>query len=316
LVPVFVFRVSRFSPLKIFFLASLGIICFACNDAQSRRQPLEEKFITDHDSTCSSCGFHYLWMDSSGYKSNSTICSRFEIPEGYERVENNPGSFGEWLRGLPLFPEGTQVQLFNGELKGNQGAQAAVINIDVGNKDLQQCADAVMRLRAEYLFGTKQYEKIAFNYTSGDRLDYAGWMKGKRVAVNGNKTNVVYSGKKYADISDHKTFREYMNDIFNYAGTLSLSKEMKSIPLDSMKPGDVFIHGGSPGHAVLIVDMAVNEKNGEKLFMIAQSYMPAQQIHVLKNDNDKKISPWYKAGSGRILESPEYEFDWSELKRF
>jgi hypothetical protein len=302
--------------LKIFLLSFLGIICFACNDAESRHQALQEKFIAAQDSVCTECRFQYSWMDSSAYKSNSTICSRFEIPEGYIRVKNDFGSFGEWLRGLPLLPEGTQVLLFNGELKSNQGAQAAVINIDVGNKDLQQCADAVMRLRAEYLFATKQYEKIAFNYTSGDRLDYAGWVNGKRIAVNGNKTSVVFSGKKYPDISDHKVFREYMNDIFNYAGTLSLAKEMKSIPLDSMKPGDVFIHGGSPGHAVLIVDMAVNIRTGDKLFMIAQSYMPAQQIHVLKNDNDKKSSPWYKVGSGKILESPEYIFDWSELKRF
>ncbi|HET6990398.1 MAG TPA: DUF4846 domain-containing protein [Bacteroidia bacterium] len=302
--------------MKIILLSFLGIFCFACNDAESRHQALQEKFIALQDSSCNNCFFQYSWMDFSDYKPNSTVCSRFEIPQGYVRVKNKKGSFGEWLRGLPLLPEGTQVKLFNGELKSNQGAQAAVINIDVGNKDLQQCADAVMRLRAEYLFATKQYEKIAFNYTSGDRLDYSGWVNGKRIEVNGNKTSVVFSGKKYPDISDHRVFREYMNDIFNYAGTLSLTKEMKSIPTDSLQPGDVFIHGGSPGHAVLIVDVAVSTETGDKIFMIAQSYMPAQQIHVLKNDNDKNISPWYKVGSGRMLESPEYVFDWSELKRF
>lgn len=302
--------------LRIFFLPFFALICFACNNAQSEIPDERDEIILSKDSSCTNCRYQYRWLDSAKYTTQSTICSRFEIPEGYSRYKNKSGSFGEWLRGLPLFPEGTQVQLYNGELKSNQGAQAAVVNIDVGFKDLQQCADAVMRLRAEYLFATKQYDKIAFNYTSGDRLDYAGWVKGKRIAVNGNKTSVVYSGKKYADISDHKAFRIYMNDIFNYAGTLSLSREMKIIPLDSLMPGDVFIRGGSPGHAVLVVDMLVNDETGDKLFMIAQSYMPAQQVHVLKNDNDKKLSPWYKPGVGERLESPEYIFEWGELRRF
>ncbi|MDQ3110012.1 MAG: DUF4846 domain-containing protein [Bacteroidota bacterium] len=302
--------------MRIFLLAAFGLICFACNEAQSGIPGEEDQVILIKDSSCISCRYQYRWLDSTQYNSQSTVCSRFAIPQGYSRYENAEGSFGEWLRGLPLLPEGAQVELYNGELKSNQGAQAAVINMDVGTQDLQQCADGVMRLRAEYLFATKQYAKIAFNYTSGDRLDYAGWVKGKRIAVNGNKTAVVYSGKKYADISDHKAFRIYMNDIFNYAGTLSLSREMKTISLDSMLPGDVFIRGGSPGHAVLIVDVLVNDKSGEKLFMIAQSYMPAQQMHVLKNDNDKNSSPWYKAGVGEELESPEYVFGWNELKRF
>lgn len=301
--------------LRILF-PFLALIWLACNTAQSGIPAEGDELVVGKDSSCISCRYLYSWMDSAKYDPKSTVCSRFSIPDGYSHYKNESGSFGEWLRGLPLLPEGTQVQLYNGELKGNQGAQEAVVNIDVGSKDLQQCADAVMRLRAEYLFATKQYDKIAFNYTSGDRLDYAGWVKGKRIAVNGNKTSVVYSGKKYADISDHKAFRIYMEDIFNYAGTLSLSREMKKIPLDSMMPGDVFIRGGSPGHAVLIVDMAVNDKTGEKLFMIAQSYMPAQQIHVLKNDNDRQLSPWYKPGVGTLLESPEYDFEWGELRRF
>jgi hypothetical protein len=296
--------------LPVFFLVT---IFYACNSAQSGTPGDASEILVAADSSCH-CTYNYRWMDSSAYNPSSTICSRFGLPEGYKRFENVPGSFGEWLCGLPLLPEGTQVKLYNGELKGNQGAQAAVINIDAGKTDLQQCADAVMRLRAEYLFATKQYDKIAFNFTSGDRLEYSNWVKGKRIAVNGNKTSIVYNGEKH-NVEDHAAFRSYMNGIFCYAGTLSLSKEMKKIPLDSMMPGDVFIHGGTPGHAVLIVDMAVNAK-GEKLFMVAQSYMPAQQIHVLKNDNDRKISPWYKPGVGDELVTPEYIFDWGELERF
>ena len=98
-------------------------------------------------------------MEKEKWVAASTACSRFQCPEGFTRVKADSNSFTSWLRGLPLLPEGTQVHLFNGELKYNQGAQAAVIDLDVPKADLQQCADAVMRLRAEYLFAAGQYDK-------------------------------------------------------------------------------------------------------------------------------------------------------------
>ncbi|MDR3713868.1 MAG: DUF4846 domain-containing protein [Puia sp.] len=59
-------------------------------------------------------------------------------------------SFGEWLRSIPLKKDKT-VYLYDGSRKQNQSAQFAVLDISVGKEDLQQCADAVMRLRAGYL---------------------------------------------------------------------------------------------------------------------------------------------------------------------
>ena len=50
---------------------------------------------------------------------------------------------------------------------------------------------------------------------------------------------------------------------------------INSKELSEMQIGDVFIRGGSPGHCVIVVDMAVHQETGEKLFMLAQSYMPA-----------------------------------------
>ncbi len=86
--------------------------------------------------------------------------------------------------------------------------------------------------------------------------------------------------------------------------------------IDKMKIGDVFIQGGSPGHAVIVVDLAVNPRTKEKIFLIAQSYMPAQEIQILKNPNDNRISPWYSVRFGEILETPEWTFRKNNLKRF
>ena len=82
-------------------------------------------------------------------------------------------------------------------------------------------------------------------------------------------------------IRDMPLFRRYLDMVFNYAGTLSLSKELIALPYKNLQPGDVLIQGGSPGHAVVVMDVAVN-RDGKKLYLLAQSYMPAQEIHVLK----------------------------------
>ena len=108
-----------------------------------------------------------------------------------------------------------------------------------------------------------------------------------------------------------------MNTIFNYAGTSSLSKELKKVSdISDIKIGDVFIVGGFPGHAVLVIDVCVNSVSGEKLFLIQQSYMPAQDIHILKNLNNAIQSPWYSVRFASDLETPEWTFSKDQLMRF
>ena len=64
--------------------------------------------------------------------------------------------------------------------------------------------------------------------------------------------------------------------------------------------------------------MAENHK-GQKVFMLAQSYMPAQQTQVLVNRADKELSPWYSLDqvkkAGKMV-TPQWTFELNELKRF
>lgn len=250
---------------------------------------------------------HQAILNAAG----NTVHERFLPPEGYKRTTTD--SFGWYLRALPLQSHGALVHLYNGDKKSRQNVHAAVIKMDVGKKDLQQCADAVMRLRAEYLYQHRKYDDVHFNFTNGFSADYSKWRQGYRIAVNGNE--VAWVKKQQADTS-YASFRQYMDVVFTYAGTLSLSRELKSKPLSQIQSGDVWIQGGSPGHAVIVIDVAVNGK-GEKIFMLAQSYMPAQEIHILRNPENEKISPWYSAKDITTeVVAPEWTFDITDLKRF
>ncbi len=242
-----------------------------------------------------------------------TVETRFNLPEGFRRIEAGENSFAYYLRHLPLKPHGSFVRYYDGKIKPNADIYDAVVDLDIGNKDLHQCADAIMRLRAEYLRNQKQYEKIHFNFTNGFRADYSEWLSGNRIVVKGNKAYWKQTG----DTSDsYEEFWKYLEMVFTYAGTLSLSKELKPVSIDDMQIGDIFIIGGSPGHAIIVVDAAVNEKTNEKIFLLAQSYMPAQELQVLRNNNDDSLSPWYSVKFGEILVTPEWKFGKPDLKRF
>ena len=206
---------------------------------------------------------------------------------------------------------GSPVLLYNGRLKRNQDAHFAVINLKIGEKDLHQCADAIIHLHAEYLYSNKEYHRIHYNYTSGDTIFFSDWAEGRMPVVRNNRVEWSSTGKK--DFS-YNNLEKYLENIYMYAGSYSLSQEMKKVLIIDMQIGDVFIQGGFPGHAVIVVDIA--ENRGEKIFLIAQSYMPAQEIHILKNPQNTMLSPWYRITNTDSIITPEWVFNKTDLMRF
>jgi hypothetical protein len=255
----------------------------------------------------------YSWREEA-VAAADTLEARLAPPAGFERVPVEPGSFGEWLRGLPMKPEGAPVRLFNGLPRFWSSSNYAVIDIDTGAKDLQQCADAIMRLRAEWLFSLGRKDEIGFDYTNGARVDFARWSQGLRPRENGRKVNWSKRGKPDAG---YTSFRKYLEQVFSYAGTYSLARELKPVRTGGMAVGDVFIQGGFPGHAVLVADMVESRATGERRILLVQSYMPAQDMHVLKNEAAGG-SPWYPADFGDELWTPDWgkPFTAADLKRW
>lgn len=241
------------------------------------------------------------------------IIADIPTPSDYKRVIVQKESFSEFLRNLPLKQENSIVYLYSGKPKQNQEAQYAVLKLDVGEKDLQQCADAIIRLKAEYHFSRDEFDKISFHFANGKNFPFLDYAEGYRVRVKNN--NVIYRKFAKKDYS-YSSFRRYLDIVFNYANTSSL-KRYNSRPLnqnEEIEIGDIFIQEKQPyGHAVMIVDKAVNSK-GDKVYLLAQSYMPAQEIHILRNLNDPLLSPWYKLDK-KIIYTPEWDFSKEDLAR-
>jgi len=249
------------------------------------------------------------WINIKGYN----IEERFLPPSGFVREVASPNSFAFFLRNLSLKDYGSPVLLYNGRPKANQ-VYESVIAMNIGKKDLQQCADAVIRLRAEYLYQEKKYDDIHFSFTNGFRADYRKWMEGNRIKVIGN--NVKWE-KITEERDDYETFQEYLETVFMYAGTLSLEKELISVDnYNDIRVGDVLIQGGSPGHAVIVFDVVVDKNTGNKAYLLGQSYMPAQEIHILKNLEGINNSPWYLIQEDDLIRTPEWTFSKKNLKRF
>lgn len=259
-----------------------------------------------------------LATDSSSWKpvdattnkmeTQDTIATRLLLPQGFTRTTTN--DYGEYIRNLPLLPDNSPVLLHNGQKKANQSIHVAVLDIDVGIKNLQQCADASLRIRTEYLFQAQDFDKINYHLTNGDPFPYTKYRDGYRLFAFGDKAALL----KIALYNDsYKTFRNYLDALFSYAGTISVQKESPLIPKEEMQIGDVFVIGGSPGHCIMVVDLCENQ-DGEKMFLLAQSYMPAQQIHILKNPTSQ--SPWYSLNAlDYPFKTPEWTFNEPCLRR-
>lgn len=250
-------------------------------------------------------------IDDAG---DTSVVLRFSPPPGFSRRPVPERGFEDYLRELPLKPHGSPVLLYDGKPKSRQDVHAAVIDMSVGSKDLQQCADAVMRLRSEFLFAGGRQDEIAFHFTSGFKSEWARWRKGERITVRGN--TCAWSSWAGPDAS-HAQFMRYMEMVFTYAGTRSLQRELDpgAKDMNSTEPriGDVFIQGGSPGHAVIVVDVA-HDEDGRIAFLIAQSYMPAQEIHVLKNLRHPELGAWFLFEQDAALYTPEWTFEWSDRR--
>ena len=204
-----------------------------------------------------------------------------------------PDSWPSFLQHLPT--ENKPIVDYKGNQIGNQEKHFAILTYDVGSSDLQQCADALIRLRSEYLFSQKKYEQIGFHFNSGIYYSWADYRRGLRPIFK-KRQQVLARTNAATDLS-HTSLRKWLDIVYTYANTVSLCKELKKA--DGLQTGTVIIFPGSPGHCCIIIDEAVTDKQ-DTVYKMAEGYMPAQSIYVLSNPYEPEWNPWYHLEKGEI----------------
>lgn len=246
-------------------------------------------------------------------KDSITIKSRVNIPNGYKRAIYKKGSFQEYLRNYTLKSFGAKIINYDDTEYFWQNGHIGILDIPVPKNGLQQCADALIRIRSEYLWDKDRKAEIGFNFTSGHYCSWKQYADGYRPKINGNKV----SFHKASSVNHSKeNFYKYLNLIYMYSGTLSLYNELPKVNSASdLMIGDMLIKGGSLGHIVMICDEIINSK-GEKLFLLFQGNTPAQSVHLVKNLENSEISPWYQLEKDMIIPVSNYTFNSSKFIRF
>lgn len=211
--------------------------------------------------------------------------------------------FGAWLAERPLRPVGTPVRSHRGDVLAMPAAR--VVDLPLVPGDLQQCADSVLRLRA--LWERELGRDPAFHYTSGYLSRWSDWAAGKRPVVSGSR---VWQGGGGRRGTDDANWEAWLANLFTYAGTRSLAKEVRAVTVPEVAAGDVLVAPGSPGHAVLVMEVA-REPSGAAWVLAAQGFMPAMDFHVVAGPT----GGWFRV-AGTELPTAPIPLAWSTLGRF
>ncbi len=233
------------------------------------------------------------------HSKGKSIETYFKKPKGAKKYVRSYDAFAEWIVDHPL-KQSNIVRYHNGQVKYSKANDifAAVFDYDIGPLDLHQCADASMYLWASYNYDAGFLDKLRFTGADGTEYIYTEWLDKKEREDN------------------CESFRKWLDLVWAYANSWSISEyDLVSVPIWDIQAGDILVVGGFPGHAVTVVDMIFDQETGHKYFMLAQSYMPAQDNHILINPETGDV--WYELKPFMTnVRTPQYNFHINDLKRW
>ena len=256
--------------------------------------------------------FLLFTLHSLIYAQNN-LQNRFSPPPGFARILIEPNSFADWLQELPLQEPGSPVLDFRGRefKKAGDSTVAAVVDIDISGKRLEQCMDILLRFYSEYLIEQGQQDSIQFPLPDGLMLSWKEWQVGWRPFFKG----LNFQLKKTAQTDNSQNnFKRYLAEIYSYSGSQTFYHYYPQIPVREIKAGDFLVRRKRKGHAILIMDVVENAQ-GQKMVMVGQGDTPACQFYIL---NGKNGSPWFplNASSGYLPLPIKKKMYWRGLRRF
>jgi Domain of unknown function (4846) len=222
-----------------------------------------------------------------------TVAQAFPPPDA--AVRRATDAWGAHVQALPLRSADAPITTYNG---GTVAHDAHVVDLPLVKGDLQQCADSILRLRAEWL--RDQGLPVSFHATSGDLMPWSRYQAGERAAAVGR-------GLQWSGGRDPASWDQYLSALFTWAGTRSLQAHDTKATTE-LQAGTVLVRGGSPGHAVLVLDVA-DGPDGTWL-LVGEGFMPAQDFHVERGPNNG----WWPWSPG--LDLPHWSFAAVDLRRF
>jgi hypothetical protein len=239
-----------------------------------------------------------------------TVRSRFELSSpGYVVFADDPNSWTEWLRFLPLAAPGTPVRDAGGNVvvPGNDDHLAGVIAIDASNH--QPGVDAVLRLNAEWRWNVNDLRTLYLS-DGGFELPLQRWMAGDRLAIVDGRASWVRQAE-LAGRLDHATFRAFLESVFLVSSSQALLAESVALAPAALAPGAFFLHPGPRAEALVVLDVATTP-SGERVMLLARARSPAESIHVVRPD---RASPWFRARPDEQIQVADGPiFSWNELR--
>lgn len=249
-------------------------------------------------------------VDSSGIQ----IGQRFRTPEGYERVPTEEGSFGAYLRKTPLRPADAQVYFYMGNVKYLQNVYAGVIAYDITSNALTG-VDCISWFHSEYMFRKGEFEKMVYPLSSGFEMDFSKWAQGYRTYMKDNE--IFYQENREKPDSSYAALRNFQQFVWSYADNKSVKSLLERQDVGDLGFGTVFVSDEKWGHGVIVVDVAEDPETGDRVFLLAQSFMPAQEMQVLQNPIRRELSPWYSVSDiDSLLVTPEWTFQAGDCYQF
>lgn len=254
----------------------------------------------------------YAWLSKQEKTTYAPLALRIPDPAGFCRVKATAGGFADWLRHLPTAPPGTPVKTAKNQIvrAGDDARLAATVVLQPRGGKLLDAGNMLVRLRAEFFWAAGLKDRTAFRFTSGHLATWADWAAGVRPFVQGR--NVEFRKIDPPD-EGRESFTCYLEAVFRHGTVYSLMQDTFPMTDGTIEPGDVFVRPGRPGHAVLVLDVAVSE-DGRVSVLLGQGGTPPQTFHVLR---DPALGDWFPVNRSDPIDlGPAGTFRLKDLRRW